>query len=136
MEPRLILNQIKTPDGTILTSRHVHDYVVYKDKNGLQYMVDGGNDYLRRNVHDDAPYTEMSLYTDSPFNEIRERICRGGRGKDGKQPLTWTPLCEMNDEWLKACIQYNIDRDQDGYMNELYRKEMEYRKDNGIVINE
>ena len=38
---RLIYNAIRTPDGTVLESRHKHDYQEYQDANGLEYMVDG-----------------------------------------------------------------------------------------------
>lgn len=137
MEKRIILNQIKTPDGTILKSIHRHDYVVYTDKNGLQYMVDGGNDYLRRNLHEDAPYEELTIYSDDPFEVIRENFHRGGRGKDGMQPLTWVPMSKMSDTWLLACIQYNTDRGQANCgANELYAKELEYRRENKITIED
>ena len=68
---QLILNRIQTPDGTILTSRSRHDYVTHTDKNGLVYMVDGGSDYQRVNVHHSAPHIDLSVYDDSPFEEIR-----------------------------------------------------------------
>ena len=137
MERRIISNRIRTPDGTILVSNHVHDYVTYTDKNGLEYMVDGGNDYLRRNTHKEAPYEELSIYSDAPFEEIRKVYCRGGRGKDNKQPLTWVPLEEMNDEWLAACIIYNEKRGMgEGFANEMYKTEQAYRKINAITIPE
>lgn len=137
MERRIILNRIKTPDGTILTSRHVHDYVTYVDKNGLEYMVDGGNDYLRRNVHEEAPYEELSIYSDAPFEVLREHYCRGGRGKDGKQPLTWVPISKMSDEWLRACIPYNAERGfAGGFASQMYQKELDYRKEHGISITD
>jgi hypothetical protein len=41
-ETRIVANRIRTPDGTILESKHRHDYVTYTDANGKQYMVDGG----------------------------------------------------------------------------------------------
>ena len=132
---KILINRIRTPDGTILTSYHIHDYVSYVDKNGYTYMVDGGNDYLRRNKVDEAPYTELSVYRDAPFLVIRKVYSRGGRGKDGKQPLTWVPLYQMSNEWLKACVVYN-----DGiglgesYASSMYLKELEYRKKNKINI--
>ena len=134
---RIILNQIRTPDGTILKSMNRHDYVQYTDKNGKDYMVDGGTDYLRRIVHEEAPYEELTIYEDSPFEVIRENFCRGGRGKDGTQPLTWVPMSEMNDNWLAACIVYNEDRGMgDSFANKMYAKEIEYRKANSISIAE
>ena len=134
-DKRIVLNQIKTPDGTILRSMHRHDYVTYKDQNGLDYMVDGGHDYLRRIVQEEAPYIEMTIYEDDSFEVIRENFHRGGRGKDGTQPLTWVPMCEMSDEWLRACIVYNDDRGLgDSFANQMYEKELEYRKEKGIFI--
>lgn len=158
MEEKIILNQIQTPDGTILRSMHRHDYVEYTDMNGLTYMVDGGSEYLRRSVNetklsifkkiiikvkswvgikwiDPLRYTELSIYSDAPFEVIRENFHRGGRGKDGRQPLTWVPMHQMSDEWLMACIKYNEEHGHGkGFANRLYRKELKYRKDKGITI--
>lgn len=137
MDRRLVLNRIQTPDGTILTSHHRHDYVTHTDKNGLEYMVDGGLDYQRCNINKSAPHTDLSVYSDAPFEIIRESFHRGGRGKDGKSPLTWVPISKMNDEWLEATIQYNEDRGMsDNFATQLYKAERNYRKDNNISIPE
>lgn len=157
-EREIILNQIRTPDGTILKSMHRHDYVTYIDKNGHEYMVDGGSDYLRRNVvetkknpllklwifllklvgktwQDPLHYTELSVYSDAPFEVIRENFHRGGRGKDGRQPLTWVPMSQMSDDWLRACIAYNADRGAgESSANYLYAQELKYRLVNNINI--
>ena len=136
-ELRIIVNQIRTPDGTVLRSMHRHDYVEYTDKNGLVYMVDGGTDYLRRNVHTDAPYEELTIYDNAPFEIIRENYCRGGRGKNGDQPLTWVPISQMSDMWLAACISYNEEREWgDGFSNKMYKKEQNYRELHKIEIKE
>ena len=159
-DKRIILNQIMTPDGTILQSFHRHDYVTYTDKNGLEYMVDGGPEYLRRNVHstpltlirkikkfllgligktlkDPLAYTELTIYEDAPFEVIREHFHRGGRGKDGRQPLTWVPMSKMNNAWLEACISYNEDRNMgDGFANKMYKAELDYRAQMGIFIED
>ena len=135
--PQIILNQIRTPDGTILKSFHRQHYVQHLDKNGKMYMVDGGNDYLRRNRHDDAPYDELTVYSDADFKIIRESLHRGGRGKDGTSPLTWVPLNKMSDSWLDAAIEYNSNHGlENTYVTQFYKKEQEYRKDNNIKINE
>jgi hypothetical protein len=104
-EARIISNRIRTPDGTILESRHRHDYVTYVDKNGKEYMVDGGLEYLRRNVHDDAPYEELSVYDDAPYALIREAFKWGTRGKGGKQPLTFVPLKDLTSEHIEAILE-------------------------------
>jgi len=124
MNNQIVANRIKTPDGTILQSYHRHDYKTYTDKNGKEYMVDGGLDYLRRNVHDDAPYIELSLMMDNPFVEIREAFHWGTYGKDGKQPLTRVPLADMTTEHIFA-IQDNCKLEP--WVKELFDKELEYR---------
>jgi len=137
MNRQIVLNRIRTPDGTILISYHRHDYKTHLDKNGLEYMVDGGTEYLRRNIHENNGYEELSLYLDDPFEILRENVCRGGRGKDGKQPLTWVPLNQMSDEWVKACIDYNKTLGLDNSTSsQLYRKELAYRIENNITISE
>jgi hypothetical protein len=136
VERRIILNQIRTPDGTIIRSMNRHDYVTHLDANGKVYIVDGGNEYLRRNYYEDDPYEELSIYDDAPYEVIRENLHRGGRGIDGKQPLTYVPLCEMSDSWLSACITYNKDLGMsDSMANSYYRKEIRYRKLNKILID-
>jgi hypothetical protein len=50
---KLIKNCLETPDGTILQSRHRHDYHEYTDANGKNYMIDGGLSYVRCSAHGD-----------------------------------------------------------------------------------
>jgi hypothetical protein len=107
-EARIISNRIRTPDGTILESRHRHDYVTYVDANGKEYMVDGGLEYLRRNVHDDAPYEELSVYDDAPYSLIREVFKWGTRGKGGRQPLTFVPLKDLTNDHIEAILDTQI----------------------------
>ena len=102
-EPRLILSRIQTPDGTILTSYHRHDYVTYTDANGEEYILDGGNDYQRTSVNKES-FKDLSIWSDAPYEIIRENFHRGGRGKNSDEPLKWVPLSEMSDEWIKNCI--------------------------------
>ena len=160
MEKEIIVNQIMTPDGTVIKSLHRHDYVTHLDKNGNVYSVDGGTDYLRRSVHqtpnigfrkiikfllsivsielrDPLAYTELTIWSDSPFEIIRENYCRGGRGKNGDQPLTWVPLAKMSDAWLKAAINYNNEHGrEESFANSMYYKELEYRAEKGIKISD
>ena len=130
----IVHNAIQTPDGTIIESRHRHDYVEYLDANGKEYSVDGGTDYLRRG-YETEDYIEMSLYESDDFEIIRKVVTRGGRGLDGRQPIKFTPICEMNDGWLEAAIQYNIDYGMGNMvMNRLYKREQEYRIQNNIIV--
>lgn len=125
MSRRLIHNSIRTPDGTILVSRDVHDYKTYTDKNGHEYMVDGGRDYLRRNVVKEAPHTELSLYTDAPHEEIREVFTWGTYGKNGDEPFHLVLLKDMTDNHIKTILDTQHISD---YMIELFGDELEYRE--------
>ena len=122
---RIVSNRIRTPDGTILESMHRHDYVTYEDANGLEYMVDGGLDYLRRNVHDDAPYIELSVYSDDSHDVIRDVFKWGTRGKDGKQPLTYVPLKNLTTEHIEAILETQ-DHIQE-YIRNIFLDELEFR---------
>lgn len=136
MKKHLILSKIKTPDGTILTSYHVHDYVTHTDKNGETYILDGGNEYQRYAVCSE-PFEDLSIWSDAPYEVIRENYHRGGRGKDGLQPLTWVPLSKMSNEWIKNCIQHNDDRGMRNCDSTYwYSKELRYRKRMGIIVED
>jgi hypothetical protein len=124
-EPRIIANKIKTPDGTVLQSFHRHDYKEYTDANGCTYMVDGGNDYLRRNVIDNAPYEELSVYSDAPFETIRKELNWGTRGKDGNQPLEWKPLCDLHTDHIHAILETQTHIGS--WLIEMFDQELEYR---------
>jgi len=136
MKKHLILSQIQTPDGTILKSMHVHDYVTHLDVNGETYVLDGGNEYQKYTITNE-PFKDLSIYSDAPYEIIRENYHRGGRGKDGLQPLTWVPLSKMSNEWVKNCIKYNDDRGMSkSDSNYWYNKELKYRQRMEIFIED
>jgi hypothetical protein len=127
-EERIVSNRIRTPDGTILESMHRHDYRTYVDANGLEYMVDGGLDYLRRNVHENAPAEELSVYADAPHVEIREVFKWGTRGKDGRQPLTYVPLKDLTTDHIQAILKTQDHIQQ--YIRNIFLDEMIFRTKN------
>lgn len=160
MERQILVNQIRTPDGTLLISHHRHDYRTYVDKNGLEYMVDGGEAYLRRNIHraipenwffrlvqkiagwfnrelkDPAAYEELSLYTTDPIEVLRENIHRGGRGVDGTEELKYVLVKDMSNEWIENVILYEKRfRPDNRYIN-VFILELLYRVDNNIYIKD
>lgn len=126
-----------TPDGTVLNSRHRHDFIMHMDMNGHEYFLDGGTDYVRWGVSPGAPApTFKILYEDDDFEEIRKYHCRGGRGRDGTEPLKFVPLCEMNDEWLDALITYQEDLGlRNHWTTNLYREEIKFRKNESRTSN-
>lgn len=127
MEKQLVYNAIRTPDGTVLESRHRHDYVSHTDKNGDYYSTDGGMDYLHRTVND-IPAEDLSLYDDAPHEVIREYLSRGSRGIDGAEPLKYVLMKNINDDWLDAIIVYeNEHRPNNPYLK-FFVVEKEFRK--------
>ncbi len=77
MDRKVVVSRMRTPDGTILVSKHVHDFVTHKDtKTGEVYILDGGKDYRRESMNS-IPGENVSIYSDDPFEVIRENLCRG-----------------------------------------------------------
>jgi len=121
----LVYNAIRTPDGTVLESTHRHDYKAYLDKNGKEYMVDGGLEYIRRNVHGDAPYEELSVYTTDGHDRVREVVKWGTYGINGDQPLTRVLLKDMSKEHIQACLD-NVPQMHPAY-KEAFKEELKLR---------
>ncbi len=124
---KIVHNSIRTPDGTVICSRNRHDYVTHKDKNGKTYMVDGGFSYLRRNLHQDAPYEELSLYNDEPHEELRSKVVWGALlGIMGGESHLYIPIKQMS----KAHINNIIDDGYKGAIVDVMRKELRWRESN------
>ena len=87
-------------------------------------MVDGGDDYLRYGAVDMSKIESVVVYADMPHSVVRLYATRGSRGEDGKQPLTWIRICDMNDDWLEAVLDYG---GAEWHLN-IIRNEIEYRK--------
>ena len=122
---KLVLNRIRTPDQTILESRNVHDYKCYKDKNGDTYTNDGGVEYLRRSVNV-IPCEDLSLYSDDPFEILRENITWGTFGKNGNEPLHYKSVSNMSTPHINAILsQYKLVE----HLKELFEKEISYRNE-------
>lgn len=102
MNQAIVYNAIQTPDGTIIESRHRHDYQTHTDVNGKTYMVDGGMEYLRRSAHGDE--VELSVSLDDGHEAVREALTWGTRGIDNKQPLTYVKLRDMDIDHIEACL--------------------------------
>lgn len=134
-EPTLLVNSIKTPDGTILTSRSRHDFVCHEDKvTGTRYCIDGGVSYRR--LIPGGPFLDLSVYSDDPFEKIREGLERVKRDKNFDQPLKWVKLKDMSDAWLSELIPWIEDNQPDNKYKKYYLQEIEYRKEHNIKVEE
>lgn len=121
--PRIVLNRIRTPDGTVLTSYYRHDYQTYTDKNGHTYMVDGGTDYLRRSVNKEAPAEELSVYADAPFEVIRKSY-HWGTNDNGNR--VWKPIADLETVHIKAILSLTY---ASPFMREMLTRELKFRED-------
>lgn len=137
MNSHLLVSRWRTPDGTILISRSVHEYASHKDKNGEEYFIDGGNMYCRMSINKE-PMTNESLYTSADFLVIRKEYCRGVVVKwSGTRLRYWIPIYKLSDEHLIACIRDNIhycDNLHYSTANHMYLKELLYRREHGFMI--
>jgi len=123
----IVLNRIRTPDGTVLTSRHRHDYVRHLDKNGLEYSVDGGLDYLSRGFDRDDPHEELSVYADDSFDLVRTSLAWRTRGLSGDQPVRWVTLDKLETEHIQDILRTK--RQIPGYIREIFEREISYRSE-------
>jgi hypothetical protein len=130
----ILLNRIKTPDGTILISTHRHDYVAHQDKNGKMYAVDGGNEYLRRVGSSD--YEDMSVSDEDEINvvDFREYFTWGTYGKSGEEEYKRVTLCNLSNPHIEAIIK--TQKQLSDTIVELLKLELEYREREGIMIED
>lgn len=130
-ERKLLANVMRTPDGTVLQSNHVHDYVEYTDANGKLYMVDGGVQYIRRTWHDEDNGEDLSVYTDDPHAKIRDWFRWGTYGKDGKGPLVWARLKYLSTNHIEKILDEGYARN---HLVKIFRDELEFRKGKPLAI--
>ena len=99
----LIRNALRTPDGTVLQSRHRHDYVTHTDANDKTYMIDGGLAYVRCSANGDEEHLIVTL--EDTHEVIREACDWGTYGIKGDQPLSYITLCDMTTDHIEAVIK-------------------------------
>lgn len=132
MSDTLVLNAIRTPDGTVLESRNRHDYREYTDANGKTYMIDGGLDYVRCSAHKDQEW--VGCYLEDGHVKVREALTWGTFGKNGDEPYRQVKLSEMSNAHIQACL------DTQPRMYKQFRTAMEnelaYREEQNIIIED
>ncbi len=107
--PQLVQNAVYLPEKDLyLKSTHVHDYITHTLAGNVEVMLDGGLDYVRRNVHrgtDAARIVDWCLYDNTPFSEITQKFLWGTRGVKGDQPLRWRPIASLDLDHLQAILK-------------------------------
>lgn len=126
---RILRNAIQTPDGTILESINRHDYKTYTDKNGEEYMVDGGNDYLRRSANI-IPPTDLTVMDDET-HETRREYCKWGVNYTKDMELLpktlWKPIKDLETDHIKAILDGNYSKEGTFY-NQIFKEELKFRE--------
>lgn len=124
----IVRNAIITPDGTFLRSFNRHDYVEYRDTSTNEvYIVDGGNDYLRRSVNT-TPAEDLTVTMNDKFTLIRCAFVWKSYGKDMEYLPNgvYIALYDMTTDHIEAILstQGHI---RGTYVEELMIAELQYR---------
>lgn len=120
---QLVYNAVECLEcGETIVSRTRHDYKTCGCPNNA--TVDGGLDYMRYGAKDMSKIKAIGIYADDDYEIVRKFATRGSRGLDGKHPLLWIAICDMDDDYLQAVVDYG---GADWHID-LIKKEIEYRK--------
>ena len=119
-----VYNAIQTPDGTILESKHNHDFKTHVDKNGETYMVDGFGYSTRQSINE-TPAKDLSVWADDSHDKIREVFKWGTRGKDGNQPLSFVTLRDMEESHISNIL---ATQRLYGRVIKIFRDELAHRR--------
>lgn len=112
--------------GDKLISYHHHDYVTCNCSN--QTSCDGGLSYERFGGKDLELVKSNSVYSDAPFDVVREVLFRGGRGINGDEELKYVALKDIDDEWLENIIIYEEEYRPENKYLQFYKEEKNFRK--------
>ncbi len=124
---QILSNRMRTPDGTILESKHRHDYVTHLDANGNEYMLDGGLDYVRSSANGDEEF--LTICSDDPHEVLRDAVTWGTFGINGDEPLKYVTIADLDPYHLRAILdtQKKTMRPE---LVKVMQDEVEYRDEN------
>ncbi len=132
---QILLNRIRTPDGTVLTSWSRHDFKTYEDANGHTYMVDGGLDYIRRFIVEQAPPEELSVSLDiGNHDSNRQAFHWGTYGIGGGETLRHIALEDMDSSHIHAIIKTQKHISQ--WVKDLMEEEINWRGELALLAEE
>lgn len=127
---KVIVNAIQTPDGTVLISKHGRDYVSHVDANGEKYFVDGGQSCLRTSVNNE-PAKKLYKTLDDPFEDVRDYVFWGTRGKCGTKPLAFLAISEMETSHIENLLE--SEQRIDSWRRDCLKLELAYRAKNEVT---
>jgi hypothetical protein len=124
---QILCSKLITPDGTVLHSKHRHDYIEHTDANGEWYMLDGGLSYVKSSVNI-VRGTYITITTEDSHDLIRDHFVWGSRGKLGDEPLIYLTLKNIEDDHLSAILRTQTWLPK--HLVKVFEDESEYRINN------
>lgn len=116
-----ICNKWKCKDGTILVSRHRHDYVTHVDSNGESYFLDGGLSYFRHSGNMEP----MIVYNTDPHDKIRENFEWTSYGVNGDEDAKINLLKDLSYDHICAIIRTQTRLAP--HIKKIFQDELTYR---------
>jgi len=123
IKENLLVNKWQTPNGTILQSRHGHDYVSVEE-DGQLYAVDGGLNYSRV-VGDFSNMKDLCVYDTDSIEQIRQEFEWGSYGVNGDEQLKRIKLKDLTEDHVLNILKLDIPE----YLQDVFSRELEYRND-------
>ena len=121
----LICNKWRCKDGTILHSKHRHDFIQYTDANGEYYLLDGGVDYIRHSGNMES----LCIYSNDSHDKIRDNFEWTSYGKTGNEPAKTQLIKELDTEHIEAIVKTQNHLPK--YILDVFRNELKFRKKRG-----
>lgn len=124
---KLLANRWQTPDGTILWSKHRHEFAYHRDENGGLYFVDGGNAYIRKSINVKNPMKDLCIYSNGTFELEREWVTWGRNYDKNMKRLPeteWIPIKDLDTDHIYNILKLDI---PDNYRR-LMEEEITYRE--------
>ena len=129
--PYIIRCAIRCPDGTILETKHRHDYQSHTDRiTGETIFLDGGHGYYYRASINAMPAESLIVTTDNPFEEQRKVPFWKSYGKNMEFPNgRFLSLKDMEKDHIDAVLltQQHI---KGTAVEQMFINELKWREDN------
>lgn len=118
----LICNRWKCPDGTILQSRHRHDYVSHTTDKGEYCFLDGGLDYIRHSGNLEC----LCIYSNAPHDIIRENFEWTSYGVNGDEDAKVNVLKDLSTEHIRAILR--TQKHLPEHIISIFKQELNFRE--------